>query len=88
MKWFWLWPILMSIAAFWAMARDKALAKAGARRIPESTLLSLAVLGGGPGALLAMLLCRHKTRKLPFALGLPLIALVQAAVIWMLLRTA
>ena len=80
----WLWPLGMSIAAFAAIARDKALALRGAYRIRETTLLSLAVLGGGVGALLAMLLLRHKTRKPAFFLGLPAIVLVQGAIVEML----
>ena len=85
MDWLWLWPLGLSVAAFWAMARDKALARQGKWRIQESTLLSLAVLGGGAGALLAMLLLRHKLRKSAFSLGLPVITLAQAALIWFLL---
>ena len=84
MIWLWLWPIGMSIAAFVVFARDKRLARTGARRVPETTLLSLAILGGSPGALLAMLFCRHKTQKPPFAVGVPLILLVHAAIVWLL----
>ena len=84
MQWVWLWPGLMSIASFAAMARDKRLARQGERRIPETTLLSLAILGGSPGALLGMLLFRHKTRHPAFSVGLPVILLVHIAIIWML----
>ena len=84
MKWLWIWPICMSIAAFIAFARDKRLAQTGARRIPETTLLSLAILGGSPGALLGMLFCHHKTQKPPFAVGVPIILLVHAALVWVL----
>ena len=86
MNYLWLWPILMSVAAFIAMARDKHHARTGAQRTPETTLLALAVLGGSPGAILGMLLCRHKTKKPAFSVGLPLILLVQAGVVWLILR--
>lgn len=81
MNWIWLWPLGLSVAAFAAMARDKYQAVRGGYRIQETTLLSLAILGGGPGALLAMLLLRHKTRKPAFFLGIPAIVLVQGAIV-------
>lgn len=65
----------VTILQFWD---DKRRALAGAWRVPESTLLGLAAIGGGPGALLACRLFRHKTRKQPFAALLRLIAAAQA----------
>jgi len=57
------------------------------RRIPEASLLLLAALGGSPAALLAMYLFRHKTLHKKFRYGVPLILLVQMALIaWVLLR--
>ena len=69
--------IAVNLLAFILMARDKAAAKAGARRTPETTLLAVAVIGGSAGALLAMVLLRHKSRKPAFRIGLPLILIVQ-----------
>ncbi|MCA0275052.1 MAG: DUF1294 domain-containing protein [Proteobacteria bacterium] len=56
----------VNLAAFIAFWRDKRLACAGARRIPEKTLLWLAFVGGSLGAVAAQHLFRHKTRKEPF----------------------
>jgi uncharacterized membrane protein YsdA (DUF1294 family) len=36
------------------------------RRVPESTLLAVTLFGGEVGAICAMLLVRHKTRKSSF----------------------
>jgi uncharacterized membrane protein YsdA (DUF1294 family) len=66
---------LVTVLRYW---QDKKRARAGAWRVPESTLLGLAAVGGSPGALLACRLFRHKTRKQPFATLLLLIAAVQA----------
>ena len=73
-------PALL-VLNLWTMVRfwqDKRRAAAGARRIPESDLLGLALIGGSPGALLARKLFRHKTRKEPFSTQLLVIVALQA----------
>jgi uncharacterized membrane protein YsdA (DUF1294 family) len=47
-------------------------------RIPERVLI-LAAVPGAPGALLGMLLFRHKIRKPKFYLGVPAILLLEIA---------
>lgn len=76
----WLYLAAVSLALFALMGIDKAAAKNRCRRIPERTLLALAVLGGSPGGLAGMLAFRHKTRKPAFALGFPAILVCQIAV--------
>ena len=60
---------------------DKVLARGGWRRVRESTLLWLALIGGTPGAYAGRRLFRHKTRKEPFSSRLLGIALLQAVAI-------
>jgi uncharacterized membrane protein YsdA (DUF1294 family) len=67
-----------TIACFW---NDKRRAVAGDRRIPESSLLGLALIGGSPGALLARHLFRHKTRKEPFSTQLRVIVMLQTGIL-------
>lgn len=69
----------MSLLAFALFGLDKAKARRGGRRVPEATLLCAALLGGGIGAFAGMRLFRHKTRKPPFPVLVPLLALLQAA---------
>lgn len=69
--------VLVNAAALALMLADKKKARRGAWRIPEATLLGIAVLGGSIGAIIGMYLFRHKTRHLKFSLGLPLILAVQ-----------
>ena len=57
---------LVNLAAFMAMAADKAAARDNQSRVRESTLLNLALLGGWPGIWAGMRAFRHKTRKEPF----------------------
>lgn len=72
---------VMSLAAFAAYAADKRKAKRGAWRVPERTLLLLALLMGAPGALAGMRLFRHKTRHLKFTVLVPLFLALQIALI-------
>jgi uncharacterized membrane protein YsdA (DUF1294 family) len=55
-----------SAIAFVVYAIDKSAAVHGRRRIRESTLHLLALVGGWPGALAAQRLLRHKSRKPAF----------------------
>lgn len=56
---------------------DKERAIAGDRRIPESNLLGLALIGGSPAALIGRKLFRHKTKKEPFSTILLIIVALQ-----------
>lgn len=73
--------LLISIVTFVVYGIDKVKARSHARRIPESTLLSLAAAGGGVGALAGIWLWRHKTRHKSFTIGVPAIIFAQVAVV-------
>ncbi len=71
------------------MGIDKLLAKLQKRRIPERTLFLFAFLGGALGGTLGMYSFRHKTLHKSFAIGFPLLALVQlAAVAYLIIKFA
>lgn len=55
--------LILTLAALSLYGGDKVAAKLGRRRSREFTLLTLSIVGGAFGGLLAMLLFRHKTRK-------------------------
>lgn len=72
--------IAVNLWAFALMWVDKRRSKRkGARRIRERTLFLSALLGGGLGAFLGMWVFRHKTRHWYFVLGIPVIAIAEAA---------
>ena len=74
---------LMSVLAFVQYALDKFLAKAHfGKRLREARLLLFGFLGGAVGALLAMLLFRHKTRHTSFWIVNVLGLLLQSAVLY------
>ncbi|WP_020143668.1 DUF1294 domain-containing protein [Terracoccus sp. 273MFTsu3.1] len=59
--------LLLSGVAFAMYRADKSAASiSGRRRTPESTLHTIDLLGGWPGALVARHVFRHKTVKQPF----------------------
>ena len=69
--------LLVNIVTFMTFGVDKFKSKKGRRRIPESSLLLLAAVGGSVGALLGMEIFRHKTLHAKFKFGVPAILVVQ-----------
>ena len=78
-----LYLAVVNITAFIAFMIDKIKAKMDAWRIPEKTLIILAVIGGALGALAGMIVFRHKIRVPKFKLGIPLIILAQAVLVYL-----
>lgn len=72
--------IIVNVISLLLMHRDKQLAIQHRRRIPEITLVGLAVMGGSLGILAGMYIFRHKTRHLRFKAGIPLIISLQLAI--------
>ena len=77
--------IVINVVTFLVYGIDKWKAKQGSWRISEATLLMLPVIGGSIGALLGMRVWHHKTMHKKFKYGLPLILLVQIALIYLIL---
>ena len=50
-------------------------------RIPEKVLLILSALGGSVAMFITMLLIRHKTKHFKFMVGIPVIIILQVALI-------
>jgi uncharacterized membrane protein YsdA (DUF1294 family) len=86
MKWLAIWYLLASLATFAAFAIDKSCARRGFWRTRERTLHAWSLAGGFAGAIVAMLVLRHKNRKIVFW-GVNLaIAAVHAVAVVLLLR--
>ena len=63
---------------------DKYKAKKARWRISEATLLMMAVIGGSIGAWAGMRLWHHKTMHKKFKYGIPIIILLQIALVFYL----
>lgn len=69
--------ISINIIGFLIMWLDKRKAIKGRWRIPEKTLFIITAIGGGIGTIAGMYTFRHKTKKLNFIIGLPLITILE-----------
>ncbi len=68
----WIYLLIINVLGLLFMLADKRKAIRRAWRIPESTLMGIAAIGGSLGSLLGMYLFRHKTRHKKFTIGIPL----------------
>ena len=69
----------INIVSFFLYGIDKYKAKKGQWRIPEATLLTMAAIGGSIGAWAGMKIWHHKTLHKKFKYGIPVIIIIQIA---------
>lgn len=78
--------IVINMLTFCVYGIDKRKAIRKQWRVPERTLLFLAVIGGSIGALAGMQVFRHKTRHLKFKLGVPGILVAQVIILYCVMK--
>ena len=76
--------LVVNTLTFLLYGIDKYKAKKARWRISEATLLMIAVIGGSIGAWAGMRLWHHKTMHKKFKYGIPLIILLQIALVFYL----
>lgn len=76
----------INVVTFFVYGLDKWKAKHGQWRIPESTLLTLAAIGGSIGAWVGMKVWHHKTMHKKFVIGVPVILILQVLLAAYLLK--
>ena len=69
--------VIINLFGFFIMWLDKRKAKKGAWRMPEKTLFIITAIGGGIGTTAGMYAFRHKTQKVQFVVGFPLITILE-----------
>ena len=76
--------LAINVIAFLVMLWDKSRSrKDGAERISEGVLFFLAAALGSVGVYAGMFALRHKTRKWPFILGIPLLMIQNFAFLYL-----
>ena len=87
MIWIIVYLAAVNVIALALIGIDKNRAKTHRWRIPEKTLFTAAILGGGLGACAGMWLFRHKTKHCYFRYGLPAILVIETALcVWLASR--
>ena len=73
--------LAVNITSFLLYGIDKFKARKNLWRISEATLLTMAAIGGSIGAWAGMRLWHHKTMHKKFKYGIPLIIIMQIALV-------
>ena len=73
--------VIMNIAAFVLMGRDKRCARQGKWRVPEKTLFLVTACFGGLGGVLGMKVFHHKTQHWYFRWFFPVLLILQIVVL-------
>lgn len=81
-----LFLLIINAVGFALMLADKHKAKKNLWRIPESTLMLTAAIGGSLGILTGMYLTRHKTKHPKFSIGVPVIFALQIIALVLILH--
>lgn len=80
--------IIINALGYLLMLIDKQKARKRKWRIPESTLLGVAMIGGSFGTLLGMYTFRHKTLHAKFVWGVPSILIAHILILAVLVYSA
>ena len=72
--------MVINLVTFIVYGIDKSKAKKHLWRIPEATLIGLALMGGSVGAFLGMKFFHHKTKHIKFYVGVPAIFITEIVI--------
>lgn len=88
LKYLALYLLFINVVSVILCIADKLKAKLDDWRISEKTLFVASTIGGAVGMYITMCLIRHKTKHKRFMIGLPVIIIVQCALLLYLLHLA
>lgn len=78
---FLLYALFINLYGFFMVVNDRSATKRLRPRLSSSAFLWNAILGGGIGQLIAMVIKRHNTDKPVFTVGIPALVLLQIAIV-------
>lgn len=84
MKYIILYLIIINFISFLLVAIDKRKAIKNKYRISEKTFFIFSFIGGSLGTLLGMFQFHHKTKKLKFLIGIPILFLFNILVLYLI----
>lgn len=76
-----LYLIVLNLVGFFIMLIDKKRAIKNQWRISEKALIGISIIGGSIGMLAGMNTFRHKTKHKKFTIGIPVILVIQVAIL-------
>ncbi|HAK43372.1 MAG TPA: DUF1294 domain-containing protein [Clostridium sp.] len=76
-----LYLIVLNLVGFFIMLADKKRAIKNQWRISERALIGISIIGGSIGMLAGMNIFRHKTKHKKFTIGIPVILVIQVAIL-------
>lgn len=83
----WYYLIAVNVFASVMFAQDKRRALAGNWRIQNAVLLGTCAIGGALGGWIAMYMFHHKTKKTAYVIGVPVMVMLQAVLIfWLIMK--
>ena len=81
MTYIYIYLAVINVMAVILTLHDKSAARRRKWRVKENTLLLVSVLGGSIAMLLTMRIIRHKTQRKKFMIGIPVIIVLQIALV-------
>ncbi|GAA0070396.1 hypothetical protein UT300003_19190 [Clostridium sardiniense] len=78
--------LIVNILGYFLMFLDKQKAKKHKWRIPENTLMLVAIIGGSIGSIIGMQTFRHKTKHIKFKFGIPIILILQVILFFLFFK--
>lgn len=86
MKYILIYLVILNLFSYLLVAIDKRKAIKNKYRISEKTLFIFSFIGGSLGTLIGMFMFHHKTKKLKFLIGIPILLILNIFILYFILE--